>query len=149
MSLLATTKPISSAIRVFPLRLSPNADVLVSIRTLMIEANLRSVFIMTCVGSIKSCRIRMANTSDTIDVHMPHEIVSLVGTFDSDGEHVHGSFSDITGHVLGGHIMNNHPMTVFTTVELVLGECSDVIFKRELDHETGYPELTIAHARTD
>jgi predicted DNA-binding protein with PD1-like motif len=143
MSSSADLPSISSAIRVFPLRLSPNMDVLSSIRTLINKTGLQSVFIMTCVGSIKSCRLRMANSSDMIDLQTPHEIVSLVGTFDSAGEHIHGSFSDHTGRVIGGHVMGNHPMIVFTTVEIVLAECENVIFSREMDSETGYPELVI------
>ena len=129
--------------RVYPLRLSPNTNVLTSIRTLMNQAELRSVFIITCVGSVKACRLRLANSTDTIDLNTSHEIVSLVGTFDSEGEHVHGSFSDATGRVIGGHVMSDYPMTVFTTAELVLGECENVVFTREMDHETGYPELVI------
>ena len=134
---------ISSALRVYPLRLSPNANVLTSIRTLMNQAALRSVVILTCVGSVKACRLRLANSTEMIDLNTSHEIVSLVGTFDSEGEHVHGSFSDATGRVVGGHVMNDYPMTVFTTVELVLGECENVVFSREMDQETGYPELVI------
>lgn len=133
----------SSAIRVFPLRLSPNMDVLSSIRMLINKAALRSVFIMTCVGSVKKCRLRLANSTDTMDLDKPHEIVSLVGTFDSEGEHIHGSFSDETGRVFGGHVLGNDPMIVYTTVEIVLGECENVIFTREMDEETGYPELVI------
>jgi predicted DNA-binding protein with PD1-like motif len=85
----------------------------------------------------------MANSSDMIDLKTPHEIVSLVGTFDSQGEHIHGSFSDNTGQVIGGHVMGDNPMIVFTTVEIVLAECENVIFSREMDNETGYPELVI------
>lgn len=109
----------------------------------MNQAELRSVFIITCVGSVKACRLRLANSTDVIDLNTSHEIVSLVGTFDSEGEHVHGSFSDATGRVIGGHVMSDYPMTVFTTAELVLGECENVVFTREMDHETGYPELVI------
>jgi predicted DNA-binding protein with PD1-like motif len=137
------TQPISTSIRVFPLRLSPNKDVLTSIRTLMTKGGLRSVYIMTCVGSVKACRLRMANSHDVIDLKAPHEIVSLVGTIDSEAQHIHGSFSDGTGRVVGGHVMPDYPMTVYTTVEIVLAECEDVIFSREMDDESGYPELVI------
>ena len=134
---------LPSAIRVYPLRLTPNMDVFASIRTVMKKANLRSVFIMTCVGSVKRGRLRMANTTNTVDLEKPHEIVSLVGTFDGELEHIHGSFSDETGRVIGGHVFVNHPMIVYTTVEIVLGECENVLFTREMDKETGYPELVI------
>ena len=32
---------------------------------------------------------------------------------------------------------------VFTTAEIVLGQCANYIFKREMDPETGYPELEV------
>ncbi len=143
MSSSVNVQPISSSIRVFPLRLSPNKDVLTTIRTLMKEAELRSVFIMTCVGSVKACRLRLANTTDTIDLTTPHEIVSLVGTIDSEAHHIHGSFSDGIGRVIGGHVLGDNPMTVYTTVEIMLAECENVIFSREMDEESGYPELVI------
>jgi predicted DNA-binding protein with PD1-like motif len=85
----------------------------------------------------------MANSTDTIDLITEHEIVSLVGTFDSEGAHIHGSFSDRTGRVIGGHVVNDYPMIVYTTVEIMLAECENVIFTREMDDESGYPELVI------
>ncbi|CAF1643380.1 unnamed protein product [Rotaria magnacalcarata] len=141
MSSSVNLQPISSSIRVFPLRLSPNMDVLSSIRNFINENSLQSVFIMTCVGSVKACRLRMANSIDVINLKTPHEIVSLVGTFDSEAQHIHGSFSDQTGRVIGGHVMADNPMIVYTTVEIVLAECENVIFSREMDNESGYPEL--------
>lgn len=143
MSSVNDNQPLSSSIRVYPLRLSPNTDVLTTIRSFISKHGLRSVFIMTCVGSVKACRLRLANTTDTIDINTSHEIVSLVGTFDSEAQHIHGTFSDNTGKVIGGHVMNGYPMTVYTTVEIMLGECENVIFSREMDHESGYPELVI------
>ncbi|CAF1352414.1 unnamed protein product [Adineta steineri] len=129
MSASTNKQPISTSIRVYPLRLTPNKDVLTSIRTLMNEANLRSVFIMTCVGSVKAILLRLANTTDTIELKTPHEIVSLVGTIDSDGQHIHGSFSDGKGNVVGGHVLDGNPMTVYTTVEIMLAECEDIHVK--------------------
>ena len=143
------TQPISSGLKVYPVRLSPNMDVLVQIRSLMTTAKLRSVFIMSCVGSVKACRLRMANSKETIDLQTPHEIVSLVGTFDGEGEHVHGAFSDSTGRVVAGHVMGDFPMVVFTTAEMVLGECTDVVFSRDMDPQTGYPELVIRKEAND
>lgn len=143
MSASVNVQPISTSIRVYPLRLSPNKDVLGSIRALMKEAGLRSVFIMTCVGSVKAILLRLANTTDTIELNTPHEIVSLVGTIDSEAQHIHGTFSDGKGNVVGGHVLETHPMTVYTTAEIMLAECENVTFSREMDEESGYPELVI------
>lgn len=68
------------------------------------------------------------------------EIVSLVGTL-SDGGHLHVSLSDAQGVVIGGHLLGD--MVVFTTAEIVIGECEQVTFKRELDPRTGFGELTV------
>lgn len=69
-----------------------------------------------------------------------HEIVSLVGTL-NDGGHLHASLSDKEGKVVGGHVMGN--MIVFTTAEIVIGECSGLAFKRAMDASTGFLELEI------
>ncbi len=140
---MSSDGPISTSIRVYPIRFPPNVDVLAGVRNLMSKAGLQATFIMTCVGSVKACRLRMANSYDTRDLTSPHEIVSLVGTFDGESCHLHGTFSDGQGQVIGGHVLHNHPMVVYTTVELMLAECENVIFKREMDDESGYPELVI------
>lgn len=75
----------------------------------------------------------------TFDQHF--EIVSLVGTFSSDGgKHLHMSVSDAKGHVIGGHLVAG---TIFTTLELVLGTIEGVSFAREMDSHTGYNELLV------
>ena len=134
---------IPTSLRVFPVRLLPDMDVLSTIRNLIIENNLQAVFILTCVGSIKSGRLRLANSTDTIDLNKSHEIVSLVGTIDQQSEHLHGSFSDEKGSVIGGHVMSDVEMRVFTTVEIVLAECENVVFSREFCSRSGYLELVI------
>jgi predicted DNA-binding protein with PD1-like motif len=69
------------------------------------------------------------------------EIVSLVGTFSSEGgKHLHMSVSDEEGNVVGGHVMAG---TVFTTLELVLGTIQTVSFARDMDVATGYKELSV------
>ena len=69
-----------------------------------------------------------------------HEIVSLVGTL-NDGGHLHVALSDCEGKVVGGHVLGD--MIVFTTAELVIGECESLRFTREFDEQTGFKELTI------
>lgn len=69
-----------------------------------------------------------------------HEIVSLVGTL-SDGGHLHVSLSDAQGRVVGGHVMDH--MIVFTTAEIVIGDCTELLFSREMDPRTGFKELVI------
>jgi hypothetical protein len=76
----------------------------------------------------------------------PHEIVSLVGTFSSDGTcHLHASFGDAAGRVVGGHVLGD--MRVFTTAELVVGDCEGLAFVREFDQCTGAKTRRSGEAR--
>ena len=56
-----------------------------------------------------------------------HEIVSLVRTL-SDGGHLHTSLSDSQGRVIGGHVMEY--MIVFTTAEIIIGDCIKYLFEK-------------------
>jgi len=67
--------------------------------------------------------------------------VSLVGTLSGSGGHLHISLSDAQGHMIGGHVIGG--LFVFTTAEVVIGECSDLQFTREHDDTTGFQELVI------
>lgn len=71
-----------------------------------------------------------------------YEIVSLVGTL-SAGGHLHGSFSDKDGNVIGGHVVGD--LFVYTTAEIVVGECAALKFQRENDDRTGYKELKVVN----
>ena len=75
-----------------------------------------------------------------LDVIHPTEIVSLVGTI-SGGGHLHVSLADSTGKLLGGHLLE---LTVDTTAEIVIGDCSSLSFDRVLDDTTGFHELTVS-----
>ena len=52
------------------------------------------------------------------------------------------SLSDGEGKVIGGHVVSD--MVVFTTAEIVVGECEQLTFKRELDSRTGFRELNVS-----
>ena len=69
-----------------------------------------------------------------------HEIVSLVGTL-SGGGHVHASLADGKGSVIGGHVLGE--MIVLTTAEIIIGECLQLIFSREMDSKTDFKELVV------
>ena len=74
-----------------------------------------------------------------IELNDRHEIVSLVGTLSDGNGHV--SLSDAKRGVVSGHVVGD--MVVFTTVEMVIGECEQITFKREMDSRTGFSELTV------
>ena len=76
-----------------------------------------------------------------IELNDRHEIVSLVGTLSDGNGHLHVSLSNAKGSVVGGHVVGD--LVVFTTAEVVIGECEQITFKREMDQRTGFPELTV------
>ena len=109
-----------------------------------------SAAIVTCVGSLQVCRIRLAGAQPDQQnfqvINGPLEIVSLVGTISPDGIHVHISVSDSTGHVWGGHLTEGS--IVDTTAEIVLLDFSSLTqgkqkFARLPDPQTGFRELSI------
>lgn len=145
-------------------RLKPGADIVTSIQTAAIAASLSTsastaVVVLSCVGSVSSLTLRMANASSTANDASqsspfrswdePLEIVSLVGTIavtvkqNSQNDvsfHLHMSVSDKNGTVYGGHFVKG---VVHTTMELVLGTISHVHFSRVFDPITGYRELKV------
>lgn len=56
------------------------------------------------------------------------------------------SLSDRHGNVVGGHVIGN--MKVFTTAEIVIGECPGLVFNRPICQQSGFDELAV-QARTD
>ena len=73
------------------------------------------------------------------------EIVSLTGTLGPDGMHIHLSVSDEKGVTTGGHLLEG--CLVYTTVELVVGDAVGLIFHREIDPRTTFPELSVQRAQ--
>ncbi len=107
-----------------------------------------AVFLLTCVGSVRSGTLRLAGAAASdadaphhyLTIDSPHEIVSLVGTACADGCHLHASLADARGGVIGGHVVE---LVVHTTAEIVLGAAPALLFSRELDGATGFKELRV------
>lgn len=107
--------------------------------------------VLTCVGSLRKVTLRLANCDKTnrnevVTLHERFEIVSLTGTVSTHGAHLHMSIADFEGNVVGGHLMDG--CEVFTTAEVVLGECGRYVFTREMDDETGFDELVVKEKET-
>ncbi|KAL3873438.1 hypothetical protein ACJMK2_036556 [Sinanodonta woodiana] len=124
----------------YALRLKPGEELKTSLLKFVRERGLAAPFVVTCVGSVTNATLRMAN-SNTIKTLKGHfEIVSLVGTLAGEG-HLHASLSDGNGTVVGGHVFGD--FLVYTTAEVVIGNCPNVQFSREIDEDTGYDELVV------
>ncbi|KAJ7357434.1 hypothetical protein OS493_024947 [Desmophyllum pertusum] len=134
-----------STLSCYALRLKPGQEIRECLLNYAKAKNLEAPFVLSCVGSVTQATLRLANASrdtpnEIIEVEGRHEIVSLVGTLADEG-HLHASLSDKDGHVVGGHVMGN--MKVFTTAEVVIGNCDMLSFTREIDDETGFDELVV------
>lgn len=127
-------------------RLKPNQDLKIELEKIIKDHDISSGFISTCVGSLHVVTLRMAGAKPekqdirTLEGHF--EIVSLVGTVSVSGTHLHLSVSNEEGEVIGGHLKEGSIIT--TTAEVVIGYDENIVFKRELDEETGFEELLVA-----
>lgn len=131
--------------RTLAVRLTPGIDLRDALKQLTAEHALRAGLILTCVGSLAQARLRMPGAAGTPEIVRdyagPMEIISLTGTLGPDGMHVHIGLSGRDGACVGGHLMRG--CLVHTTAELVIGELTDVEFRRLSDPRTGYLELAV------
>ena len=104
--------------------------------------------IVTAVGSVQKARIRLASSVQTNANEIAElteerfEIVSMTGTISAkNGMHIHIAVADANGEVCGGHLLEG--CEVFTTCEIVLGECKRFAFERHEDVNTGHKELVV------
>lgn len=139
----------ASSLQVHALRLGPGQELLSALRAFVAERRLRAPFVITCVGSVTSATLRLADataadSSQVLRLSGRFEIVSLVGTLNPE-PHLHISLADGQGSVVGGHLLGD--LSVFTTAELLLGEAEQLLFSREHDPRTGFPELVVERRR--
>ena len=127
--------------KIHAFRLLPNQDLKISFEAYAKENQIKAGVILTCVGSLKSATLKMADENVIKTFEQRFEIVSLVGTFSSDGCHLHVSLSDADGKVIGGHLKDG--CIIYTTAEIVIGEIDNFVFTREIDESTGFNELVV------
>jgi predicted DNA-binding protein with PD1-like motif len=132
----------ASRARFYVIRLEPGEDVVNELRAFVAAKDLKAVSIISVVGSLRSAQLRYANTGVWAEVSGHFEIVSLVGTVDARGEHLHISLSDRTGHTIGAHF--GPGSAVYTTAEIVLAELEDLDFTRAPCPKSTWDELVVA-----
>jgi uncharacterized protein len=131
----------STNMKTHVIRLKPGQDLKTEIDALSKREKIEAGWMVTCVGSLTKCNLRFANQESGTEKSGYFEIVSLVGTVSLNGSHLHLSVSDSTGATLGGHLLSG--CQVYTTAEIVIQENSDLIFTREVDGSTLWPELQV------
>jgi uncharacterized protein len=132
--------------RVHVFRLRPGDDLLGSIRAYVAANHIQAAVVLSAVGSLTQASIRYANQPEA-HIHTGHfEIVSITGTVEEGGEHIHLSVATGQGTMIGGHLMTG--CKVYTTSEVTLGELVGVRFARETDTQgSGWDELKIYPAK--
>jgi predicted DNA-binding protein with PD1-like motif len=128
--------------RIHVFRLRPGDDLLGSIRAYVKQNHIQAAVLLSSVGSLTQASIRYANQPEA-HIHTGHfEIVSITGTVEEGGEHIHLSIATGQGNMIGGHLMTG--CKIYTTSEVTLAELVGVRFARETDKEgSGWDELKI------
>ena len=122
-------------------RLTKGMDLKKSIVEYCKDNNIKAGIIGACVGCCYEIYFRLAGGKDFYHKIGDHEIVSVTGTISEDGVHIHVSFADIEGNVVGGHLSDG--CYVGSTAEVAIIEVDNYKLTREFDEETGYKELVI------
>lgn len=135
------SQAIASSARFYTLRLLPGTDVIAEIRAFIDKNTIQAASIVSSVGSLSEANIRFANRSEGTLVKGVYEVIFFGGTLDAKGQHLHISIADENGAMLGGHMLSG--CVTRTTMEIVIMELTDVVFKREKCTVSTYNELVI------
>jgi predicted DNA-binding protein with PD1-like motif len=127
--------------KIHVIRLKPGEDLKISLNNFVKEHNITAGWVLTCAGSLTNYSLRFANQQEAASDSGHFEIVSLTGTLSANGSHLHMSISDSTGKTIGGHLLDG--CKIYTTAEIVIGESSELVFKREKDGTTPWEELQV------
>jgi predicted DNA-binding protein with PD1-like motif len=128
--------------RTIAARLGPGTDLKQGVTALAAAHGIGAGWVAACVGSLSRVALRLAGQPGTTVTEGLFEIVSLAGTVDADGGHLHLAVSDDTGRTTGGHLKDG--CVVRTTAEVVLLADDSLVFRRRPDLATGYDELEIS-----
>ena len=120
-------------------RLRRGDDLLLSIRALAKEHQIRAGVVLSAVGCISQGRLRDASGVNIRSVTEHCEIVSLNGTVSENRCHLHIALSKEDLSTVGGHLVEG--CIINTTCELVIGVLDAWSIGVEYDEETGYDEL--------
>ena len=131
--------------KIHTFRLKPGQDLKIGIEQFVAENDIQAGFIITCVAGLEQATLRMAgavpNKQDIRTYKGDYELTSLAGTVSINGIHLHMSISNRECQSFGGHLKEG--TIIHPTAEIVIGEDESVIYTRELDEETSFPELKV------
>jgi predicted DNA-binding protein with PD1-like motif len=133
--------PAASPSRFYAFRLRPGQDLRKELYAFARREGVRAGAVVTCVGSLSTVSMRLANRQEATTRTGHFEIVSLVGTLDPAGGHLHMCVADENGVAFGGHLLDG--CVVYTTAEIVVADLDGLEFRREVDKTYGYNELVV------
>ncbi|MEK7643480.1 MAG: PPC domain-containing DNA-binding protein [Patescibacteria group bacterium] len=126
-------------------RLKPGQLLREEIEKTVTEYNIEAGVLLSIVGGLENAVLRMAGSEPDSKIVRewdgPFEIVSGTGTLSKEGDHIHVSLADREGNVIGGHLKSG--CRIKYTAEIVIGIFDKVTYKRIMDNETGFQELSI------
>lgn len=125
--------------RIICKRLKRGSDLLVEIKKIAIEEDLKAAVVLSSVGCVSKLKVRDAGGVNFREVNENCEILSLNGTVSAKRTHLHVAFSKEDLSAIGGHLVEG--CIINTTCELVIQELSGYEYDVEFDKETGYDEL--------
>ena len=127
-------------------RLRRGDDLLLCIRDIAKEKNIRAGIVLSAVGCISKGRVRDASGVRLREITDHCEIVSLNGTVSAQRCHLHIALSKEDLSTIGGHLSTG--CIINTTCELIIGELPGVVYGVEEDPETGYDALIFMEEHT-
>lgn len=132
---------MNASVKIHALRLKPGEDLKIALSNFVKEKHIEAGWVVSCAGSLTEYQIRFANQPGNGSGSGHFEIVSLGGTLSVNGSHLHISIADSTGRTIGGHLSEG--CRIYTTAEIIIGESTALVFKREKDGTTPWEELQI------
>ena len=135
-------KEDGDALQPLPLRLAPGCDLRRALEATLAARGCGAAFVLSGIGSLSRACLRSAGAPEARTLNEELEILTLAGSVNAGGSHLHAALANAAGDVLGGHLA--YGCTVRTTAEVLLALLPGWRFAREPDAATGYDELVVA-----
>ena len=126
------------------IRLHRGDDLLLSIKKLCAQKQIKAGVVLSAVGCISKGRVRDASGVNIREISDHCEIVSLNGTVSETRCHLHIALSREDLSTIGGHLCPG--CIINTPCERVIADLPGVAYGVEEDPETGYDELIFREA---
>jgi uncharacterized protein len=101
-----------------PLRLKPGDDLREALERFVRDCGREAAFVLAGIGSLERTMLRLAGADEAVRIDGDVEILSLSGSVEPSGSHLHISVADSTGVVRGGHAARG--CIVRTTAEVLV-----------------------------